>query len=53
MTGILRASLWAHLILVDYVGPFDWKTVEIGPPMDVALGWVYGKDEDEAKDTRE
>lgn len=37
----------AHLILVDHVGPFDWKIVEIGSPMDIALGGSYRKDEDE------
>jgi len=39
------------LILVDQGGPFEWKIVDIGPPMDVALGWIYKKDE--AKGTQE
>ena len=42
------------LILIDKGGPFrgELKIVDIGPPMDVALGWVYRKDEDEAKETK-
>ncbi|MCW4048527.1 MAG: hypothetical protein NWE89_02205 [Candidatus Bathyarchaeota archaeon] len=40
------------LILVDQGGPFEWKIVDIGPPMDVALGWVYKKDEDETQETK-
>jgi len=31
-------------ILVDKGGPFDWRIVDIGSPMDVALGWVYKKE---------
>ena len=34
------------LILVDQGGPFDWKIVDIGSPMDVALGGSYKKNED-------
>ena len=41
------------LILVDQEGPFDWKIVDIGSPMDVALGWIYKKDEDECQKTQE
>ena len=43
------------LLLVDRGGPFkdEWKIVDIGPPMDVALGWIYKKDEDDAKETKE
>ena len=33
------------LILVDKGGPFDWKIVDIGSPMDVALGPIFKKDE--------
>jgi hypothetical protein len=33
------------LILVDQGGPFDWKIVDIGSPMDVALGPIFKKDE--------
>ena len=40
------------LILVDQGGPFDWKIVDIGSPMDVALGWIYKKDDDEAQETK-
>jgi len=35
------------LILVDQGGPFDWKIVDIGSPMDVALGPIFKKDERE------
>jgi len=41
------------LILVDQGGPFDWKIVDIGSPMDVALGPIFKKDEDETQETRE
>ena len=43
------------LILIDRGGPFkdEWKIVEIGPPMDVALGWIYKKDEEETQETKE
>jgi hypothetical protein len=34
---ILFVDEAAHLILVDHVGPFDWKIVEIGSPIDMAL----------------
>ena len=33
------------LILVDQGGPFEWKIVDIGSPMDVALGPIFKKDE--------
>ena len=33
------------LIFVDQGGPFDWKIVDIGSPMDVALGPIFKKDE--------
>jgi len=39
------------LILVDQGGPFKWRIVDIGPPMDVALGGSYRKDEDETRET--
>ena len=29
------------LHLVDKGGPFDSRIDDIGPPMDVALGWIY------------
>jgi len=35
------------LILVDQGGPFEWKIVDIGSPMDVALGPIFKKDERE------
>ena len=41
------------LILVDQGGPFDWKIVDIGSPMDVALGGSYRKEEDETQKTKE
>jgi len=40
------------LLLVDQGGPFDWKIIDIGPPMDVALGGSYRKDDDETQETR-
>jgi len=40
------------LILVDQGGPFDWKIVDIGPPMDVALGGSYRKDGEEVQETQ-
>ena len=39
------------LILVDQGGPFEWRIVDIGPPMDVALGGSYRKDDDEIRET--
>ena len=41
------------LILVDQGGPFDWKIIDIGSPMDVALGPIFKKDEDETQKTQE
>jgi len=41
------------LILVDQGGPFDWKIVDIGSPMDVALGPIFKKDEDEDGEPRQ
>jgi len=38
------------LILVDQGGPFDWKIVDIGSPMDVALGGSYRKEEDKREE---
>ena len=40
------------LILVDQGGPFEWKIVDIGSPMDVALGWVYEKDDDDTQEIK-
>ena len=39
-------------MFVDQGGPFDWKIVDIGSPMDVALGGSYRKEEDEARETK-
>lgn len=41
------------LILVDQGGPFDWKIVDIGSPMDVALGPIFKKDEDETQEPQQ
>jgi len=41
------------LILVDKGGPFDWKIVDIGSPMDVALGPIFKKGEDEKPESRQ
>jgi len=39
-------------MFVDQGGPFrgEWKIVDIGSPMDVALGWVYKEDKRKSKD---
>ena len=34
-------------MFVDQGGPFDWKIVDIGSPMDVALGPIFKKDKDD------
>jgi len=36
-------------MFVDQGGPYDWKIVDIGSPMDVALGWVDGEDKQRNK----
>ena len=40
-------------MFVDRGGPFEWRIVDIGSPMDVALGGSYRRDEDEAQETNE
>jgi len=40
-------------MFLDRGGPFEWRIVDIGSPMDVALGGSYRRDEDEAQETNE
>ena len=48
----LRRPMTSFMFL-DRGGPFEWRIVDIGSPMDVALGGSYRRDEDEAQETNE
>jgi len=48
----LRRPMTSFMFL-DRGGPFEWKIVDIGSPMDVALGGSYRKDDDETQETKE
>jgi len=45
----LRRPMTSFMFL-DRGGPFEWKIVDIGSPMDVALGPIFPKDEDETQE---
>jgi len=40
-------------MFVDQGGPFDWKIVDIGSPMDVALGPIFKKNEKEKQEPQQ
>ncbi len=48
----LRRPMTSFMFL-DRGGPFEWRIVDIGSPMDVALGPIFKKDEDETQETKE